>query len=89
MQVGATHETVFKPYNDKTGKYKFIVLLNDINFKMPFEIETLFPQYKNCLAGGFGFIYIIPNNVVSMWLQVEYFIEWASLDLKSQFNECH
>lgn len=56
---------------------------------MPFEIETLFPQYKNCLAGGFGFIYIIPNNVVSMWLQVEYFIEWASLDLKSQFNECH
>lgn len=44
MQVGATHETAFKPHNDKTGKYTFIVLLNDINFKMPLEIETLFPQ---------------------------------------------
>lgn len=88
MQVGATHEIVFKPYNDKTGKYKFIVLLNDMNFKMPFEIETLFPQYKNCLAGGFGFIYIIPNNVVSMWLRVFYRVSKFK-DLKSQFNECH
>lgn len=37
MQVGATHETAFKLHNDKTGKkLKFIVLLNDVNFKMPF-----------------------------------------------------
>lgn len=90
MQVGATHGTAFKPHNDKTGKYKFIVLLNDINFKMPLEIETLFPQYKNCLAGGFGFIYIIPNNVKYIWLQVEYFIVWARFKaLNSQFYECH
>lgn len=58
----------------KAEKWEFIVLLNDINFKMPILIKILFPQYKKCRSGGLSFIYVSTNNAKYIWLQVGYFI---------------